>query len=86
MQQLKRMRQVNDKLVFSTRWDLYHREQIKLSRAQDKSRMTGDMVKAAESLDHEFHLGEGRLLLKAVALEADAPIRRATLPNTTRGS
>ena len=38
------------------------------------------------NMDHEFHLGEGRLVFKAAAADAGIHIKRGSLPNITRSS
>ena len=62
LQRLKAARGDETAIRFATRWDMYHRENIKLSRAKAASKMAEDMFETARNMDHEFHLGEGRLV------------------------
>ena len=71
-------------LHFCTEWDKYHREDIALHRAIKRSGSAEELYAVAAAMDHMFHMGDGRLLLKRAASAVGTETRSGWLPAPTR--
>ena len=72
------------KLFTATEWDKYHREDIALRRAIDKSALAQDMFDLCIRMDHLFGLGDGRFLLRSSADAVRNRTKSTHMPGGTR--
>ena len=71
-------------LHFCTEWDKFHREDIALHRAIRRSAQAEEMYAVTAAMDHMFHMGDGRLLLKSAANAVGIQSRSGWMPSLTR--
>ena len=72
------------KLFTATEWDKYHREDIALRRAIEKSALAQEMFDICLRMDHLFGLGDGRSLLRSSAEAAHVRTKSTQMPGGTR--
>ena len=68
------------KLFTATEWDKYHREDIALRRAIEKSALAQEMFDICLRMDHLFGLGDGRSLLRSSAEAAHVRTKSTQMP------
>ena len=71
-------------LHFCTEWDKFDREDIALHRAIRRSAQAEEMYAVTAAMDHMFHMGDGRLLLKSAANAVGIQSRSGWMPSLTR--
>ena len=75
----------NDEHLFAaTEWDKFHREDISLSRAVAACPLAGELFAVCSVMDAFFHLGEGRLVLRAAAAATGVTAFSGSMPSATR--
>ena len=74
---------LDDKTI-CTEWDKFHRLDIALVRAIGATPMAEELYQLAAAMDHMFHLGDGRLLLRAVAHRTGTTVKSGAMPGMTR--
>ena len=72
------------RLWYPTEWDKMHREDIRLVRAIKGSSAVQELFAVARQMDHMYHFGDGRLLLRSAAKSLGIETYSGTLPGGTR--
>ena len=73
-----------DDNTICTEWDKFHRLDIALVRAIAATPMAEELYQLAATMDHMFHKGDGRLLLRAVAHRTGTTVKSGAMPGMTR--
>ena len=71
-------------LHFCTEWGKFHREDIALHRAIRRSAQAEELYAVTAAMDHMFHMGDGRLLLKSAANAVGIQSRSGWVPSLSR--
>lgn len=65
-------------------WDKWHREDIALMRAIKQSPLAEEMYSVCSTMDAMFHMGDGKLFLRAASAAVGTPTKGGRLPPITR--